>query len=99
MDNELLTRAIVVWTGRGRNPWPERDDEAVVTAFGDELGLDLLARVRTLADDFYNSKANVEAPDISAMGKQAAAEFHAKHPEIGEDAVRALAWCYTYDFK
>lgn len=97
--NELLTHAIVVWTGWGRTPSPARDEDAVVAAFGDEQGLDLLARVRALEDEFYESNASNEAPDLASMGRQAAGEFSEKHPEIGEEAVRAFAWCYTYDFK
>lgn len=97
--NELLTRAIVVWTGWERSSSPAHDEGAVVAAFGEEQGLDLLVRVRALEDEFYLSNANNEAPDLVAMGRQAAAEFSRKHPEIGEEAVQALAWCYTYDFK
>jgi hypothetical protein len=62
-------------------------------------GSALRRRVRALEEEFYCSKAHYEAPDLAAMGRQAAAEFHGNHPEIGEEAVRAFAWCYTYDYK
>ena len=97
--DELLTRAIVVWTGWGRSPSPARNEDAVLAAFGSEQGLDLLPRVRALEDEFYDSNASNEAPDLVTMGMQAAAEFSEKHPEVGEEGVRAFAWCYTYDFK
>lgn len=33
------------------------------------------------------------------VGPLAVADFRDLHPEVGEEAVRALAWCYAYDFK
>jgi hypothetical protein len=70
-----------------------------VDEFGEEVGLDLLQQIRLLEADFYRSEVWISAPDLLAMGDQAAAEFRALHPEVGEDAVRALAWCYMFDYK
>jgi hypothetical protein len=36
---------------------------------------------------------------LASMGDRAADEFRARHPEISEDVVPALAWCDTFDFK
>jgi len=33
------------------------------------------------------------------MAELASAEFARKHPEISAEAIRALAWCYTFDYK
>jgi hypothetical protein len=33
------------------------------------------------------------------MGDRAAAEFRVRHAELSDEAVAALAWCYSYDFK
>jgi hypothetical protein len=33
------------------------------------------------------------------MARQASAEFAAKHPDISAEAVKALAWCYTFDYR
>ncbi len=69
-----------------------------MSAFGKD-GVDLVHAVHRLEDDFYRSDARLTADDLVLMGEQAAAEFRALHPEVGEDAVQALKWCYTYDFK
>ncbi|MDG4838486.1 hypothetical protein O7631_18390 [Micromonospora sp. WMMD967] len=99
MDSEIMTRAIVVWTGWGRTPWPDRDEVSLVAEFGPELAVGVLSEVRRLEDEFYSSEASRAALDLKAMGEQAAAEFRETHPEIGEEAVQALAWSYTFDFK
>ena len=41
VDDEL-TRAALLWSGRGTRAWPHRDDQALVRAFGEARGLDLL---------------------------------------------------------
>jgi hypothetical protein len=33
------------------------------------------------------------------MGDRAAEQFRMSHPEFSHDAVRALRWCYAYDYK
>ncbi|MEU8217971.1 hypothetical protein AB0C47_19605 [Micromonospora taraxaci] len=99
MDSEIITRAIVAWTGWGRTPWPDRDEASLVAEFGPALAVGVLAEVRRLEDEFYSSEASKVAPDLKSMGEQAAAEFRETHPEIGEEAVQALAWSYTFDFK
>jgi hypothetical protein len=68
-----------------------------------ELGVrytdELMLQVHDLEEDFYKSTAYMTAPDITAMGERAAAEFRASHPEIPDAIVEAFAWCYTYDYK
>jgi len=99
MNSPALSNAIVVYTGWHRAPIPARDDARVVEEFGEEEALDLLPRVHALENDFYRSEARRLARDIQRMGDQAADEFRKRHPEVSEDAIQALAWCYTYDYK
>jgi hypothetical protein len=98
-DPALVSEAIVLWTGWGRKRRPSRDEAALVEHFGEPLALDLLPVLRVLEDDFYASTAHSTAPTLAEMGDQAAADFRWLHPEVSEDAVQALAWCYTFDFK
>lgn len=94
-----LSDAIVQWTGWGDAAWPIRDDERVIARFGVEAALDLVPAVHRLEGEFYESDARLVINDLTEMGAAAAARFRDLHPEIGDDAVAAFAWCYTYDFK
>ncbi len=71
-------------------------DQALVS---DAVETDLMPIVKALYEDFYKSEARHTAPTLKEMGEQAALEFRLRHPEISDDAVIALAWCYTYDYK
>lgn len=97
-DSARVSEAIVIWTGFGQAPTPSRDEERLVQRFGDEA-VDLLPTVQRLEDDFYASDAHHVAIDLVEMARLAADDFRAQHPHISDEAVRALAWCYTYDYK
>jgi hypothetical protein len=91
--------AIVVWSGWGRSSWPARNDEALTNHFGRDVAAKLLPIIRELEDDFYLSDARNTASDLAEMASIASQQFMTKHPDLPEDAVRALAWCYTFDYK
>jgi hypothetical protein len=94
-----VAEAIMVWCGWGRSSWPSRKDESIVKHFGKAAAAKLLPIVQELERDFYSTDARRRASDIAEVGRIASEQFRAKHPDAPEDAVRALAWCYTYDFK
>jgi hypothetical protein len=50
-------------------------------------------------NDFYASDARFAVADLTEMGDVAVDHFRKAHPEVSDEAVRALAWCYTYDYK
>ncbi len=95
----LVSEALVVWTGWRDLAWPSRDEDRVVRQFGRAEAELLMPQVRAWADDFYASDAHIHAPTLVEMGDRAEAEFRLRHPEASDEAVRALAWCYTFDFK
>jgi hypothetical protein len=99
MDASLVSQAIVIWTGWGQATWPVRDEARVVKRFGVDTAADLLPRIRELAREFYSSDARDVIADLKEMGDVAAGEFRRAHPELSDEAVQALVWCYTYDNK
>ncbi|MGO9458309.1 MAG: hypothetical protein ACLP62_14895 [Acidimicrobiales bacterium] len=99
MESDAISQAVVVWTGWGHTAWPARDDERLVEKFGEAGGLDLVPKVHALQEQFYESYANLKAHDLVEMGSLASERFRQLHPELANDAVEALAWCYTFDFK
>lgn len=94
-----ISRAVVIWTGWGVAPIPLRDDAEVTAAFGSERAPALLEHLRDLVEIFYSSGARLTIAELDTMAAAAAADFHERHPGISGDAVRALAWCYAFDFK
>jgi len=94
-----LASAVVAWSGWGRDAWPTRDEARVAEQFGAERATALMPLIRELEDDFYSSDAHLVVPENQAMVDLAAAAFRAKHPELPDEATKALAWCYSWDHK
>ena len=95
-STDQVSRAIVLWSGLGKTSYPQRDDSRVVTTFG-EAAPDLIALVHELARQYYRTDAEHRFADLSDMGRAASEQFRSAHPEIGDRAVQALEWCYTFD--
>jgi hypothetical protein len=96
---QKVGEAIVVWSGWGRDSHPSRNDDALVERFGVEFARKILPVVRELENDFYESDARFTAADLVEMARVSAEQFMKKHPEVPDRAVRAFAWCYTFDYK
>jgi RimJ/RimL family protein N-acetyltransferase len=99
LNPSLISEAIVLWIGSHRFAWPQPDDQRLLDAYGQARGRALINAVHALKAEFDESDAKRTAADLVAMGERAASEFHARHPEIADAAVEALAWAYTYDHK
>jgi hypothetical protein len=91
--------AFLVWTAYGHDITPRRDDASVVSRFGAEAACELLPAIRSLLDEFYQSDAKYTAADLVEMGRTATEEFKTKHSDIADEVLKALAWCYTFDFR
>ncbi len=94
-----LSTALIAWTGWGLTPWPQRDEQRLVSQLGADAAAELLPQLHKLERDFYASNARNVAPDLATIGRLAAENFKRLHPAISDDAVEALAWCYTFDYK
>ena len=96
-DSPAFIEAFLFWTAYGRDIMPRRDDASVVAHFGAEVASELLPAIKSLMDEYYLSSANHTASDLAEMGRIATEEFQKRHPEIADEVLKALAWCYTFD--
>lgn len=94
-----ISDALIAWTGWRRTSWPQRDELRLAEEFGSEQARELMPKLRELEEEFYSSDARLVASSLAEMGQMASEQFRCRHPELSEEAVRALAWCYTFDFK
>lgn len=95
----LLVEAVLVWTGWGREIRPTRNVSALTNHFGAEVASELLPVIKFIADEFYATDAKYVAADLEEMERMAVTDFKMKYPSVAEEIVKALAWCYTFDFK
>lgn len=99
IDPQLLSDAVLVWTGWSQDMMPRRDDALLTVHFGPKAATVLLSVIKKLENDFYTSTAKYTADNLQEMKKLASDEFRKKHSEIPTEVIKAFAWCYTFDFK
>ena len=99
VDVAVLSEVVVLWSGWDRSTHPDRSDARIQERFGEDQAVAILAELHALVDDFYASDAKLVSPDLAAMSVRATTQFKKSHPDISDDAVNALAWCYTFDYK
>ncbi len=98
-DSAVFAEAFLVWTAYGRDIMPRRDDTSVASRFGTKVASELLPAIKSLMNEFYQSDAKYTAADLVEMGRMATDDFKTKHPEVADEVLKALAWCYTFDFR
>ncbi len=97
--DDVVSKAIIVWTGKDEQPWPDMSDDRIVEQFGTETALDLIPTVNRLAHEFDESDAVHRIRDLSEAADDAAKRFRLLHPELSEESISALRWCYAYRWK
>lgn len=98
-DSPVFTEAFLIWTAHGRDFIPRRNSAAVVTRFGTKAASELLPAMQSMIDEFYQSEALYIATNPKELGDMAIKEFKAKHSEVADEVLEAMAWCYTFDNK
>lgn len=94
-----LVNAIRLWSGWGRTPFPSRDETRIRARYGEPDASALLAQIRILEADYYDTDANRVASDLAEMQSLASEAFCKKHPSLPREVVSVLGWCYTFDFR
>ena len=98
-DVQILSKAVVLWTGYETAQCPTREDAALEKVFPIDEAAKLLTIVKMLEDDCFKSQAHITARDLSEMKDIAFDDFRRLHPELPKVIADAFAWCYTFDYK
>lgn len=98
VDNEL-SEALVLYVGWGASRFPRMDASVVIGRFGQSRGHQLL---ETLGEIFRDANAipiDWSKETLVAAGHIARSNAHQQRPELSEEALKALEWKYTFDWR
>jgi hypothetical protein len=98
-DSATVSKAITVWIGWRRFSYPHGGDELVAECFGADAAADLVPIVRQLVDEFFWADAPAGVKNLEERGDIAEAAFRRKHPDLSDDAIEALRWCYDFSMR
>lgn len=99
VEDRDLTHAIVAYLGKGRSPFPGTDEDAVAALVDGEDSAGLLTRVRGVTDEMKSIKIDWADKSLSEGGRATQQILAARHPELGSEALEALYWMFTYDWR
>lgn len=98
-STDEIGKAVVLYLGFGRSPYPRQDQTCLVEEFGTQRAVDLQNRVQTLLREASQISVDWSVHSIVSAGKLASAEIASRHPELSEPALRAIEWKFTYDWR
>ena len=94
-----LVDAFRIWSGWGRSSRPCRDEQRMEAQYEASECEHLLSIIGRLEEDFYASDASRIEADLERMVARAEADFRRLHPDVAEEIVHILGWCYGYDYR
>ncbi|MEO8887785.1 MAG: hypothetical protein ABI429_00570 [Jatrophihabitantaceae bacterium] len=93
-----LSRAVVVYVGRGYHASPHPSRDRVVETFGD-LGPQLAAAAASIVDEADATTVDWSDQTLQQVGKYVRGAIASRHPELTDEALDAIYWKWTYDWR
>jgi hypothetical protein len=98
MDDDL-SRAVTLYVGYGSVPAPLSDAERLVPVFGQPQRDELLRAARALVAETAAIEVDWSAYSLVEGGEHVKGVLRRRHPELGDEAIKALAWKWMYDWR
>ncbi|WP_203136970.1 hypothetical protein [Microbacterium sp. JZ31] len=99
MEDRELSQAVIAYLAKGRSPFPKSDAEAAKGAATESDPDDLLTRVTDIVAECMSVEIDWSSSTLVEAGRHAQREMAARHPELGADALEALYWAFTYNWR
>jgi hypothetical protein len=98
MQNDV-SRAVLLFLGFSTASSPHADRDALLREFGVEHAAELERGVASVLDDLFRIQIDWSAHSLASAGEFATKQIRAGHPELSEEALRALDWKFTFDWR
>ncbi|MBZ5739226.1 hypothetical protein [Nocardioides mangrovi] len=99
MEAHELSSAIVAYLGWGTSPRPGAHESAVAACARSSSPGGLVDRVRAIVAESLAVPVDWESLSLADAGRAVAAGMGARHPELDQPALDALAWSFTYAWR
>jgi hypothetical protein len=98
LDSQL-SRGVVFYLGYGERSAPLPDPQRVVAEFGPQRGEELVTTIQALVAEVMAAPVDWASETLSSATDDAHDRMHRAHPELADDAVQALAWIFSWDWR
>jgi len=97
--SDEINEALILYTGFGASPFPRARTAVLVARFGESAGRDLKRRIVALLDEVQQPVEVPERRSAKSYAERAIEQFAARHPELDESGLKAVAWTYSFGFR
>ena len=94
-----LSNAVILFLGFGSASSPRSDHARLVQEFGTIQGTAIGWQVVALVDEVGKIQVEWSKHSLESAGNMILGEMHARHPDLSDAALRALAWKFTFDWR
>ncbi|MDJ1115534.1 hypothetical protein [Microbacterium dauci] len=94
-----LSDAIVAYLAKGRSPFPKSDADAVAPEAPPAQREALIAAAQAIIEECLAVDVDWNSHSLSEGGRRAQAVIAERHPELTPEALEALYWAFTYNWR
>lgn len=94
-----LSKAIVLFIGFGEAIAPHHDSARLVREFGAAEAAILEPKVRAILDELARIQVDWSKQTLLSAEQEVLAKMRARHPDLSEEALRALGWDFTFSWR
>jgi len=96
MNIDALSLAVTAFLGYGSANHPMEQPERLLDVFDSKQAHELEVEVRALLDELNKLQPDWSSLSLAEAGTWASNEMHRRHPELNQDALKALKWAFTW---
>jgi hypothetical protein len=94
-----VSEAVVMVIGFGRRSSPTRDYAVLARAFGEARARGLAGQVQVLLGEVDSMQVDWQKHDLASAGDEVVRLMGSRHPELTKEALKALAWTFTFSMR
>ncbi|MHB8255491.1 MAG: hypothetical protein ACYDEV_17850 [Acidiferrobacter sp.] len=95
----ILSQAIAIYIGFGIAILPSNNKAKVIEVFGQKIGDELVRCILGIMDEVNGIPIDWAKLDLDGASRFIRNEIHARHPDLDDIALNAIAWKFTYDWR
>lgn len=97
--SDPINEALLIYTGFGAASFPRARTPQLVSRFGEEEAQTLKMRILELMQEMQQPVVIEGKRSKKSVTEQAIEQLRPRHPELDEQALKALAWTFAFGLR
>lgn len=93
--NPELSEAVRIYLGSGTASWPQTNTDELVQQFGERAN-QLTQQIDAILNEAGQFQPDWDETDLAAGSRLLEKHLRARRPELSDEAIKAVAWAWSY---